>query len=188
MAAPSNKDTAEDFAVFASAAAYALDALSAVENSDFERPTPCADWNVRDIALHLADVSDAILDYAQSGTLTAPTPRPEDTPEPTVLAQERITAVIETLTNTTTSLVWTVHFPAAARAAANEFAAHGWDINSALGTGQPVPEATATALLAFIDGCLGEEERRSSFAPAIPLASTACPSDRFLAYLGRQPS
>jgi hypothetical protein len=71
--------------------------------------------------------------------------------------------------------------------APNELAAHAWDVATSLGLNRPIPDETATGLLALIDGHLNEEARDTNFAPAVQPTHTATPGDRFVAYLGRQP-
>ena len=87
---------AESVARFDQAAAYLLDALADVAASDLDRPTPCAEWDVRAIVLHVTDVADALVDMAGTGTFDlASTSRSDG--ELVAAAQDRIHRLVATL-------------------------------------------------------------------------------------------
>ncbi|SEE88382.1 TIGR03086 family metal-binding protein [Ruania alba] len=180
--------TTERLALFEQAADYALATIGAISDGDLDRPTPCDPWDVRAVVLHLADVADAVIDLTRTGELALPTPRSAGTPDPVAVARERIDALRETLTTMAASGQQEDLLLGAAQGGANELAAHGWDIAVALEAGRPVPEDTASGLLALIEGRLDETARGTNFGPAVPVAATASASDRFVAYLGRRPS
>ena len=171
--------------LFEQATSYTVDVLTTVEPTDLDLPTPCKGWDVRDVVLHLADVSDAVIDLTVTGALTMPTPCPRSTAAPVAVAVERIAALRETLT--VNADVAAELLMGAAQGGANELAAHAWDIATALGLDRPIPAETASALLALIDGHLDAAARGGNFAAAVPMPSSADPSDRFVAYLGRRP-
>lgn len=187
MPVTSSAQLTERLTVFEQAATYALETLASVSTTDLGRPTPCEDWNVRDVVLHLADVADAVIDLTRTGELVMPTPRSVGTPDPVTVAHQRIGALHDTLTSLAARSEHIDLLLGAAQGGANELAAHGWDITTALGTSRPIPDSTATALLALVDGHLDDAARGTNFAPAAPISSTAMPSDRFVAYLGRRP-
>lgn len=172
--------------LFKQAAAYAVEVLADIRPTDLDRATPCQDWDVRAVVLHLADVADAVIDLTVSGKLLMPTPRPSTTDEPIAVTNERIVALSTVLT-TPQETVAAELLMGATQAAANELVAHAWDITTAIGADRPIPTDMAAALLALIDGALDDAARGDNFRPAVHLAATASPSDRFIAYLGRQP-
>lgn len=177
----------ERITMFEQAATYALETLAEVSTTDLDRPTPCEAWDVRAVVLHLADVADAVIDLTVTGELVMPTPRSAETPSPVAVAQQRIRALRDTLATLSAHNEQVDLLLGAAQGGANELAAHGWDIATALGLGRPIPDGTATALLALIEGSLDDAARGTNFAPALPVPPTATPSDRFVAYLGRRP-
>lgn len=176
----------ERLGVFDQAAVYALDALDEVSAGALDWPTPCDEWRVRDVALHVADVCDAVIDLIRTGELILPPPRAGDTADPVAVAQERIHALREAGATAATDGTEVELLLDALRAAANELAAHGWDIATALGTGRPIPDSAAIALLALAEGRLTDAARGAKFAAAVPISATASPSDRLVAYLGRR--
>ena len=149
MTRTSSNAAGERMAVFEQAASYALETLDRVPLGALDRPSPCRGWSVGDVILHLADVSDAVIDLVRIGELRLPAPRDRDTADP---------------------------------------AAHGWDIATALDMERPIPDATATALLALAEGRLTDAHRGDKFAAAVPVPAAAAPSDRFVAFLGRRPA
>lgn len=182
-----NTPLADRITVFERAATYALETLDEVSATDLDRPTPCEAWDVRDVVLHLADVADAVIDLTVTGELVMPTPRSSVTPGPVAVAQQRIESLREKLTTMGVHNGQADLLLGAAQGGANELAAHGWDISMALGLDHPIPDDTATDLLALIKGDLDNAARGTKFAPAQPIALAAAPSDLFVAYLGRRP-
>jgi uncharacterized protein (TIGR03086 family) len=188
MTATGSDVRGEPMVVFEQAASYALDTLGRVSADDLDRPSPCREWSVRDVVLHLADVSDAVIDLVRTGELALPAPRAGDTADAVAVAQERIRALRETITSAASDPMRAELLLGAAQGGANELAAHGWDIATALDMRRPIPDDTATALLALAEGTLTAANRSDNFAPAVPVSAAARPSDRFAAYLGRLPT
>jgi uncharacterized protein (TIGR03086 family) len=188
MSTTTSTPLTERIALFEQAATYVLETLAEVSPTDLDRPTPCEGWDVRAVVLHLADVADAVIDLTATGELAMPTPRGMDTPNPVAVARERIHALEDRLTTLSARGEQVDLLFAAAQGGANEFAAHGWDLATALGSARPIPDATATALLTLVDGNLDDATRGTNFAPAVSVPAAATPSDRFVAYLGRRPS
>jgi uncharacterized protein (TIGR03086 family) len=75
----------------------------------------------------------------------------------------------------------------AAAAGAIEIAVHGWDISVACGVRRPVPPGLAAALLPVAPLLIPHAARAGLFADPVPLPGPACPGDRLVAFLGRQP-
>lgn len=188
MTRTSSNAAGERMAVFEQAASYALEALDRVPLGALDRPSPCRAWSVGDVVLHLADVSDAVIDLVRTGELRLPAPRARDTADPVAVAQERIQALREAIAGAAKDSAGTELLLDALRAAANELAAHGWDIATALDMERPIPDATATALLALAEGRLTDAHRGDKFAAAVPVPAAAAPSDRCVAFLGRRPA
>jgi uncharacterized protein (TIGR03086 family) len=186
MTRTGNDILGERMAVFEQAATYAVETLSRISMDALDRPSPCHEWSVREVVLHLADVSDAVIGLIRTGELVLPTPRAGDTADAVAVARERIHALREVAAGATSDVASSELLLDALRAAANELAAHGWDIATALDMRRPIPDATATALLALAESKLTDTNRADKFAAALPISSAASPSERFVAYLGRQ--
>lgn len=178
--------TISPLTLFDQATTYALDTLAQVFPDDLDRPTPCEGWDVRTVVLHLADVGDAVINFTVTGELALPTPRSADTPAPVAVAEERIRALQDTFATLSANQDQAEMLAGAAQLGANELAAHGWDVATALGLDRPIPDGTATGLLALTESRLDDATRGTSFAPAVPVSPDASPSDRFVAYLGRR--
>jgi uncharacterized protein (TIGR03086 family) len=186
MATTDSDIPGERMVVFEQSATYALETLSGVPADALDRATPCHEWCVRDVVLHLADVADAVVGLIRTGELALPAPRAGGTADAVALAQERIRALREVVKGAASDMTETGWLLDALPAAANELAAHGWDIATALNLAMPIPDATATALLALAEGRLPDSKRGDKFAAAVPVSAAASPSDRFVAYLGRR--
>lgn len=80
--------------------------------------------------------------------------------------------------------------PAAALACAGalEIAVHGWDVAQATGLPRPVPAALATELMRTARQLVpGPAARHPLFGPPLTVPAEADPSDRLVAFLGRDP-
>jgi uncharacterized protein (TIGR03086 family) len=75
----------------------------------------------------------------------------------------------------------------AVAAGAIEIAVHGWDISVACGNRRPVPPDLAALLLPIAPLLITPRTRAGLFADPVPVAGRACPGDRLVAFLGRQP-
>jgi uncharacterized protein (TIGR03086 family) len=77
---------------------------------------------------------------------------------------------------------------AIARTGALEIAVHGWDIAQATGLPRPVPAALATELMRTARQLVpGPAARHPLFGPPLTVSADADPSDRLVAFLGRDP-
>jgi uncharacterized protein (TIGR03086 family) len=175
--------------LFARAAGYLLESLSEVTDADLERPTPCGDWDLRTLLLHLADSADALSGLVATGELVLPAPR-SDRPDaaaldPVAVAQDRTHRLLAVLTSATQDDA--TRTAAAARGGAIELAVHGWDVASACGSGCRMPPGLATALLEGATSLVGDETRQPAFGPPVPVPAAADPEDRLVAILGRRP-
>jgi len=176
------------------AAGYALESLVGISAHDLGRPTPCAGWDLNTLLGHVADSLDVLVDV-RAVAFVSSTPHRALTAD---LSSDPITAVgrrIDDLIYTWNSprdldavceigdrVLWT---ETAAAAGAVELAAHGWDIFSARDVDTPIPARLASELLDVCVGLITEDSRRPEFAPAVPIAASASPSERLVAFLGR---
>jgi uncharacterized protein (TIGR03086 family) len=67
-----------------------------------------------------------------------------------------------------------------------EIAVHAWDVSQACGTGQPIPEPLAAALLPTAVTLISDDDRPRQFASARGVPAGANASDRLTAFLGRR--
>jgi hypothetical protein len=159
--------------VITAAAAYLVDALERVGPADLDAPTPCTEWTVRDLLAHLGDATAALLEAAD-GTVDA---------EPRfggpVLTRARLLAggVPPGPVRIGDRVLDGDLLDAAG---ALELTVHGWDLNTALGRVDPIPETLARQLLS---AALPIDE--PEFAPAMPAPPAATAAQRLLSSVGR---
>lgn len=182
---------AESVALFDQSATYALEALSGLTDEHLTRATPCADWNLRTLLLHLADASDGLADLVTSGELGFPTPPRIDDADPAAVAHDRVRRLLDVVASAGRRHAladeqrrWAT---TAAHAGAVELAAHAWDIYLAVGEDRPIPTDLATELLELATSLIDDDSREPQFGPVVSVPPTATPSDRFIAFLGRRP-
>lgn len=101
---------------------------------DLDRPTPCADWDVRSVVAHLADVADALAGLLATGRLTMPESPARPVDDPVTGAQRRVQQLLDQLHAAGEQgsrghpAPWVTE---AAHGAAIELTVHGWDVAAA---------------------------------------------------------
>lgn len=181
----------ENAALLEHATEYALDAVAHVTEGDLDRPTPCTNWKIRDLLLHLADVADALSKLADTGTLElVAQQRPEtDTMkvvrDRTHLFLDRLNAAAGV--SEPSSAAGSEWANNAAISGAVEFITHGWDIHTALGESRQIPDALAQTLLKITSEAIDNASRDPQFAPPVNIDPSQPPSDQLLGFLGRNP-
>jgi uncharacterized protein (TIGR03086 family) len=174
----------------------ALDAteqlIAAIADDQWTAPTPCAEWQVRDLVDHVV-IGNQMFASILRGQPPAPR-RPVPLPDADQLTAYRAsaTAVLEAfrqpgvLEQIFTVPMGTVPGMVALHLRITELLVHGWDLARA--TGQPTnfsPEL-AEQELAFTQATLPQvPAARSPFAPPQPVADSAPAIDRLAALLGR---
>lgn len=163
--------------------------LAGIGDGQWQRPTPCPDYDVGTLAGHLVEFLQTFA-AAVSGQ-AAETGRPAgDEPARGFRAStdravqawrdgaaERMVAVGDD------ELPGAVVFDLMLV----ECLAHGWDL--AVATAQPVPytDAEADAALAAVTPMLSDDSRGEQFGPAVPVPADAAPLARLIGFLGRDP-
>ena len=184
---------ATEVALFARAVGYALESLAEVPGADLGRPTPCGDWDLRALLLHLAVTADALTGLALTGELAPPPPLRTDGADPAAVARDRLLQLLDTLTSATAddrpdTAARTAHARAAARGGAIELAVHGWDVATACGSRRVMAPRLATALLQAATSLVADGARPGLFAAAVTPPPDADPEARLVAFLGRRPA
>lgn len=158
------------------------DVLAAVHADDLDKPTPCGDWSVRDLARHLASGPSRFLAMARGEQVdwSAPPQIPDGT-------------WATTFRSGADDLIHHWHGAAPEEAAGAgfqvaEIAVHTWDLARSLGRDLPLDDEVAEAGLAAMQQGLTDDNRSPVFAPAVPVADDAAPYDRLAAFAGRDPS
>lgn len=179
------------------AAAYEHTAavIGKVSEADLDRPTPCTDWNVRELLNHTIGVMFGI-----AGGVTGRSANVDDAPDFT--AGGGTAAAFEQAVQASLA-AWggdgvfddTVNFgagdmPAAVGIGINmlDTLTHAWDLAEAIGLDRSMDPELAESALAAAEVTVSDDIRPGRFAPAVAIADDAPAHDRLAAFLGRHPS
>lgn len=175
---------------------YAVGSLSCVTPGSLSYPTPCAAWDLGALLEHVSDSLAALHEAIATGWVSLD-----------VLARAPVRSADDLVTSLRTRAGRLLAASAAGgedravaiagrrltgrqvtAVGALEITVHGWDIAEACRCPRPIPPALATSILGIIPLVVTHVTRNVQFAGAIPAAPQACPSDRLVALLGRNPA
>jgi len=175
------------------AISYALASADQATPQLLSLPTPCERWDLRTLLLHVSDSLSVLTDAMRTDHIAlGPLHEPTADADPVACLRrqardllgacatstdERLVAIADR--ELTTTMV--------TAAGAIEIAVHGWDISAACGVRRPVPPTLASALLPLAPLLIPRATRSGLFADPVPVPEPACPGDRLVAFLGRQP-
>lgn len=168
--------------------------IGRVSPEDLDRPTPCADWTLRDLLNHviggarmfagafagdpLQDISGHLPDVVGDDPMNAFGRAAAEFGAATQLpgAMERIFPLpFGTMTGRTFL-----------RFAAFDLLVHSWDIATTIGAKVEVSSELVTEIEAFARQVLAEGRDPVNFAPAAPVPTRATPLERLVALSGRR--
>ena len=179
---------------------YALGQLHAVTSADLARPTPCPQWDLRGLLMHMDDSLIALqeaLDLACVGPAASDGAEPAYGPADSAISlvgglRGHASRLLGALAEAGEELVWVGGFPVpmsiVTSAGAVDVAVHGWDVARACGRVQPIPERLATEMMRISPLLVSCADRPALFAAPVPVPDLASASDRLVAYLGRDPA
>ncbi|GAA3865810.1 TIGR03086 family metal-binding protein [Streptomyces sedi] len=180
------------------AVSFGRDSVDAVAPHHLDRPTPCAEWNVRALLGHLNESMALLQKGADSGCLTVPpSTGPGGAESSAELIAEFHRRSGELLRGWPASagsrdLMEVGGLPLAtdivAVVGAIEIAVHGWDLGIACGAPRPISAELASDMLTVLPVVLGGAPHEALFAAPVVVAPTAGPGDRLVALLGRSPT
>jgi len=173
---------------------YTRVVLGAVTEADLDRPTPCADWTLGDLLVHMEDALDAFTEAAGGTLARTASPRadaPSDQVPRVARIRDKACALLGAWSAPAPPGIDVEGRPVASElllgAAALEVTVHGWDVARGLGLEHPLPEALAERLLDLAHALVDPADRVVRFAPARPVPPGAPAAERLLAWLGRTP-
>lgn len=160
-----------------------------VRADQYDDPTPCPEWVVRDLVGHTIGVV-AGLGAAASGTPphefalgTDPATQFRDAAAATIAAW-RTPGVLDRVVDGGAGPM-----PGRVLAGINllDTATHTWDIATATGQPAQLPDGVAEAALEVSRATISADIRPGRFGPEVPVSADAGPTEQLVAFLGRQP-
>jgi uncharacterized protein (TIGR03086 family) len=166
------------------ASGWTAEKISGVSHLD--APTPCDDWNMRDLLNHMLETQRYFISAARGEAASPPGANPPDllTDDP---AADFARARSEVLDAFGPREVRDKTGPALGIAFSDQLL-HGWDVARATGQDERMPDGMPQAAYNMIYGRFTDEQRKGVFKPEVPLDPDATPQQRLLAYTGRPPS
>jgi uncharacterized protein (TIGR03086 family) len=178
------------------AVSYTLGQLQAVTSAALPRPTPCHQWDLRALLVHMDDSLAAMQEAMELGSVDPDpaTPPPAAGDEAAALVgrlRARGCRLLGALTGGNADPVWIDGYPVPVRivasAGAIDVAVHGWDVGRACGVAGTISEQLAEDMLGIAPLLVSAADRPGRFGPPVAIPSAASASDRLVAYLGRDP-
>ncbi|WP_375426676.1 TIGR03086 family metal-binding protein [uncultured Friedmanniella sp.] len=171
---------------------WMLALIGGVRPEHLDRPTPCGDWDVRELVAHLFMVADRIAVVGQGGNAMSVTRDGVQVPDDLAAGFEQRIQVGRQAWSDESSLSRSVVVPwgevpgaIALTGYVPELVAHGWDLATA--TGQPseaAPELAAVALRAA-QRAIPAERDGFPFGPVVESGPDDSPTTRFVHWMGR---
>ncbi|MCW2849173.1 MAG: hypothetical protein JWR90_3147 [Marmoricola sp.] len=178
-------------AVLDSAVTWTHSCLQLARVSPLDRPTPCRDWDLGQLLLHMDESLVALAEAAELGQVSVDprsgTPDSGDLVDRLVQRACRTQAAWQRRLTSAPMAVGdlTLGRDTVALVGALEIAVHGWDVAVATGHPRPLPGDLALQLHAVALAVVTPEERAHRFGPALAVPPGASPGTRLLAHLGR---
>jgi uncharacterized protein (TIGR03086 family) len=168
---------------------YTLGQLSNVTPGTLACRTPCPDWDLATLLLHVDDSLAALQEAMALGEVGPGVAAGSG--DPATAVRDRASLLLGSLAGQHQPLVCVGGYPLPAEivtsAGAVDIAVHGWDIARACGRPGPIPGPLAGEILEVSRLLVTEADRPGRFGSPVPLSPQASVSDRLLAYLGRNP-
>jgi uncharacterized protein (TIGR03086 family) len=165
-----------------------------VSVEQYELPTPCVKWKVADLLDNLVNLPHQCAATLRGAEPPQPEPRGSN-PESVVAAYRAAADQLLMVMNEPGRLDGKITTPfgemqaeSTARLAFVDQLTHGWDLAVATGQDPTIPASVLESADRFAHGELSRFPRRSElFDVEVPVSATATPTERFVAYLGRDP-
>jgi uncharacterized protein (TIGR03086 family) len=192
-------DVMELFAAFEGAVASTAEIVKSVRADQFGAPTPCSEWDVRDLLNHTIGTlwlgqalftDSAPRHPMQPGGLPAGDLAGDD---PAAAYAEASAAALaaaatgDTLTRVHHTPLGDMPGPGLAGWTTLDILVHGWDLAQATGQAADLDATVAAHALAFAEEALTPEFRAPRIGPAVPVPADAPLTHRLVGFLGRQP-
>jgi uncharacterized protein (TIGR03086 family) len=158
----------------------------AAASAKLDAPTPCDDWDVRQLMNHMLQTQRYFVDSARQREASPPSPNP-----PALLGDDPAAdferARAEALETFGEPGVIERTGPSLGIAFGDQLL-HGWDLARATGQDATMPDGLAEAAYEIIHGRFTDDQRKGLFKPEVDVPANASAQDKLLAYTGRDPS
>ncbi len=175
---------------------FARSVVAGIGDDQWDLPTPCTDWNVRDLVNHLVSEDLWVPELMAGKTIDDVGDRftGDVIGDDPVAAQHASSGAAQEAFDGG-SLDQIVHLsfgdvPARILCVqrASDLVVHGWDVAAATGQDADVDPAVTDALYAINEPMITPEVRQMGiFGPAVEVGEDASSLDRLVAFLGRDP-
>jgi uncharacterized protein (TIGR03086 family) len=179
---------------FQQAASWIEGHVRAVSPEQHALPTPCAEWNVHDLLnriVWLPQLSVAILRDAPHPSVSEWRYVGEDPAAAYRAAADELFSAMEEpgrLERTVVSPFGEMHADLWARFAFVNQLTHGWDLATAIGRDATIPPSLLEVADRLVRGVFSLVPREPElFDVEVPVSDAATPTERFVAFLGRDP-
>ncbi|MEU3742676.1 TIGR03086 family metal-binding protein [Streptomyces sp. NPDC032198] len=179
--------------------------LRAARDTDWERPSPCAGWTLRDLVAHMAAQHHGFAAAARgAGADRTYWIAPDLGRDPLKVYEESVRHVLAAFTEegsgegtevavmdrgfTLPEIGATFTGRIAVGFHFLDYVVHSWDVATTLGVGLDLPQPVVEAALDIARRVPKDPERRgpgAAFAPVLPTSEDASPLEETLALLGR---
>jgi uncharacterized protein (TIGR03086 family) len=171
-------------------------AMHKVGLTDWDSPTPCQDWTVRDLVNHIVSEQLWTPELLAGHTVE----EVGDKYDGDQLRDDPMQAWADA--SATAHAAWlepgaverdvhlsygTVKAPEYGWQLTTDLAVHGWDLATALGAHAGISDELATAILGYVEPQLASWAGSSMFADPVPVPDDADPATRLIGLLGRRP-
>ena len=172
-------------------AVFAFDAVVQRMPSDkWDAPTPCEEWNAKELVEHQCAVLNGVATIAQTGQMARPTPSPEsDDPVATwTVCRENVLSSLDR--HGVLSQVGPFWFGAAdvdglVAAVQWDPMTHAWDLAQAGGIDHGLDEGLVQSTMSIVEPQIGMLSETGRTQPSIGAADDSSPLNRYLALVGR---
>ena len=172
--------------------------VAAVTDDQHGRPTPCAEWNVRDLLNHLLAtlvLGEALLGDKAPAIAAAPGELPDrdlvgdDALKAYRVGVEALLAAAggDALTRPHATPLGEMPGEVLGGFTTLDIAVHGWDLARATGQDPTLDAGLAEAVLDFAHRFVTDRNRGARIGPPVPVDAGAPATDRLAAFLGRTP-
>lgn len=165
--------------------------IAEIRPEQWDAPTPCSRWTVRDVVAHLVGLNRVFVAMMEGGPM--PDPAQDHLGDDPLGAYRAscaaLTAVFArpgTLEKTFTSPLGEATGELRLRIRIADLLTHGWDIQRATGIRVTLPEDLVERSLAIVQVEMVGQSRAGRFDDPQPVADTAPALDRLAAFTGRR--